>query len=63
MTEIQRIVADLQRALDIRVVTGVISLNLHESELRNVKIEMHQTVVKRNPLTTTTAEPNIRHTR
>lgn len=63
MTELQRIVRELQTALDISVVTGSITLNLHESELKNIRTETFQTVTARKSLTTPSAEPTIRHSR
>lgn len=44
MTELNRVMSELQRLLGLNVVCGSITLNVNESELQSVKTEIYQRI-------------------
>ena len=52
MTALDALVQSLQRALDLSVTTGTISLCLHEGRLQSVKTETYQRVTVDTPVRT-----------
>lgn len=41
MTDLQRILADLEYLFDLKIVNGTIALNVHEGEIKSIKTEKH----------------------